>query len=98
MKEPICIERYGRTEWRFNNKLYRTDGPAIEYSDGSNHWWLNDKRHRLDGPAIEWANGDIQWWINGKVLCTKEIEDWIEDNKIELSTDEGKMAVKMRWG
>ena len=26
-------------------ELHRTDGPAIEYADGSKEWYLNGKRH-----------------------------------------------------
>jgi hypothetical protein len=27
-----------------NGKLHRTDGPAIEYSNGGGSWYLNDVR------------------------------------------------------
>ena len=46
--------------------LHRTDGPAVEYADGSKFWYINDQRHRTDGPAIELANGDKYWYINGQ--------------------------------
>lgn len=28
----------------YNSKLHRTDGPAVEYSNGTKWWYLNDKR------------------------------------------------------
>jgi hypothetical protein len=49
-----------------NGKCHRTDGPAIEYPDGSKFWYLNGKLHRVDGPAIEDANGAKRWFMNGK--------------------------------
>jgi hypothetical protein len=27
--------------WYLNGKLHRTDGPAIEHSDGDKEWYLN---------------------------------------------------------
>lgn len=48
------------------NKLHRTNGPAIEYCDGSKHWYTNGLRHRVGGPAIELNNGDKYWFIKGK--------------------------------
>ena len=55
-----------RISWYLANQLHRTDGPAIEWADGSRAWWINGKRHRTDGPAHEGANGTREWWINGK--------------------------------
>lgn len=47
--------------------LHRTDGPAIEWSDGGKSWYLNGNRHREDGPAAEYANGSKFWWLNGNL-------------------------------
>ena len=49
-----------------NGEYHRTDGPAIERSDGSKYWYLNGKRHRTNGPAVEYNNGTKEWWINGE--------------------------------
>lgn len=51
--------------WYINGKLHRTDGPAIEYSDGSKEWYINGEQHRTDGPAVECPNGYRTWYING---------------------------------
>jgi len=56
-----------RIEWRFDGKLHRLNGPAVECSDGTKYWYQNDYLHRLDGPAIEHSNGDKYWYQNGKL-------------------------------
>lgn len=104
-----------------NSNFHRTDGPALEYANGSEEWWLDGKRHRTDGPAIvyknppeEWwfqhghkhrlcgpavnMNGNIEWWIHGKVLDTQEVETWLDDNDIDLSTQVGQTTFKLRFG
>jgi hypothetical protein len=53
-----------------NGKHHRTDGPAIEDSDGTKEWRLNGKRHRTDGPAVEWSNGMKVWYLNGELHRT----------------------------
>ena len=55
------------TEYR-NEKgqLHREDGPAVEYSNGTNEWWVDDQLHREGAPAIECADGDKEWWVNGQ--------------------------------
>ena len=55
-----------RVVWYLDGKRHRTDGPAVEWADGTREWWLNGKTHRTDGPALEWANGDRFWFLNGR--------------------------------
>ncbi len=38
----------GKKEWWFNRKLHRTDGPAIEYSNGAKEWFLKGYWYRLE--------------------------------------------------
>ena len=54
------------------NQLHRTDGPAVEWSDGYKSWYINGKRHRTDGPAIERLNGSKEWyyWFYKKKYST----------------------------
>jgi hypothetical protein len=59
------IDEYGSKYWYLNGKRHRTDGPAVEFSEGDNLWFLNDKLHRTDGPAIEHNNGNKWWYLNG---------------------------------
>ena len=60
----------GTKEWCLNDKLHRTDGPAIERADGTKEWFLNGNRHRTDGPAYEDADGTKAWWLNDKLHRT----------------------------
>ena len=46
--------------------LHRTDGPAVEYTDGAKSWYVNGRRHRTDGPAVEYADGTKFWYVDGK--------------------------------
>jgi hypothetical protein len=59
------IDSAGNKLCYLNGKLHRTDGPAVEWSDGTKYWYINGKRHRTDGPAMENANGNKYWYING---------------------------------
>jgi hypothetical protein len=47
-------------------ELHRTDGPAVEWPDGTREWWVDGKLHRVDGPASDWPNGYREWWVDGK--------------------------------
>jgi hypothetical protein len=38
------IDDVGSKCWRLNGKLHRTDGPAIEYADGSKYWYYEGKK------------------------------------------------------
>lgn len=87
----------GHKEWWIDCKQHRLDGPAIIYSDGTKAWYINDKLHRLDGPAVEDADGTKEWYIDGNELSTKEVETWIKKNKIDLKTEAGQVAFKLRW-
>ena len=79
------------------NYYHRLDGPAFEEADGTKYWFVDGKVHRLDGPAVEFASGTKAWWINDKELSTEEVEDWLEENNIDLKTEEDQMAFKLRW-
>ena len=62
----VQVFNNGNKYWYQNDKLHRTDGPAVEYSSGYKEWWKNDKLHRENGPAIEYADGSKSWWLNHK--------------------------------
>jgi hypothetical protein len=80
-----------------DSNLHRLDGPAIEYKDGTKEWCVDGKCHRLDGPAVEYKNGTKEWWVNGKYLDTKEVETWLKENNVDLSTEEGQAAFNVYW-
>ena len=57
-----------------------------------------DKLHHLGRPAVEYTDGSSkEWWIDGEELDTEEVELWIEENNIDLKTQEDQMAFKLRW-
>jgi hypothetical protein len=63
----VGTNKHGTIERRNEEgQKHRTDGPAVEYTDGTKHWYIRDQRHRTDGPAIEHANGSKYWYIRGK--------------------------------
>ncbi len=53
--------------------------------------------HRLDGPAVEFDFGRERWFIDGKELPEDRVPRWIEENEIDLDTEEGQMAFKLMW-
>jgi hypothetical protein len=40
----VTVDEYGTKRSFFNNGLHRTDGPAIEWSNGTKSWYLNGVR------------------------------------------------------
>jgi hypothetical protein len=68
--------------------LHRTEGPAVEWSDGSKEWWLYGKLHRTDGPAIEYSNGFTEWYLNGIQLTEEEF-----NKRTNLCTIDNKIVV-----
>jgi hypothetical protein len=42
--------------------LHRTDGPALEYRDGTKKWYDHGQLHRTDGPALITASGTEVWY------------------------------------
>ena len=65
----IKVDDYGK-RWYLDGKFHRTDGPAVEYTDGTKYWFLNDKFHRTDGPAVEHTDGTKLWYLDGKLHHT----------------------------
>jgi hypothetical protein len=59
-----------------DGEQHRTDGPAVEWANGSKQWWVNDQRHRTDGPAIEYTDGMKRWYIHGEELSEEEFRQW----------------------
>ena len=94
---PAVEDVDGIKEWWVDGKFHRLDGPAIEWENGTKQWWVDDKLYRLGGPAVEYASGTKEWWIDGRQMPTKEVETWLEENNIDLTTEEGQMALKLRW-
>ena len=51
-------------------KFHRTDGPAIEFADGTKSWFVEGRLHRTDGPAVKHANGSEYWYIDDRLHRT----------------------------
>ena len=54
-KDEVIIGKFHETDadiifYLKNNKLHRTDGPAV-ISPDTIEWYQNDKKHRVNGPA-----------------------------------------------
>lgn len=79
LRYRVEVDSYGnRCYYDTNGQLHRTDGPAIEYADGSKSWYQNGEYHRTDGPAIEWFNGYFEWWLNGEELTESEFNQRVK--------------------
>ena len=79
LKYRIEVDDDGsRRYYNTNGELHRTDGPAVEWSNGVKFWYHNDRLHRTDGPAVEWANGHNEWWINGVILTEAEFNQRVK--------------------
>ena len=48
------------------DRLHRTDGPALVHASGTREWWQHGLLHRTDGPAIEYADGRLAHWVHGR--------------------------------
>ena len=98
LKYHIEVDEDGsRRYYNTNGELHRTDGPAVEWSNGVKFWYHNDRLHRTGGPAVEWANGHKEWWINGVILTEAEFnqrvkmpeQDDFDSVKYRIEADEG---------
>ena len=67
------LHKNGDKTWKNSaGQYHRTDGPAIEYANGTKYWYFNGQLHRLDGPAIERADGTKYWYFKGERISEKE--------------------------
>ena len=71
LRYQVKVDSFGtRRYYNAAGQLHRTDGPAVEYANGSNYWYQNDELHRTDGAAIEYPDGTKRWYQNGKTHRT----------------------------
>lgn len=100
---PAVIKNDGIKFWFFNGQRHRLGGPATEWNQNEKEWWANGKRHRIDGPAVEWNDSQgyplmSSYYIDGNQINSNSIEQWIEENDIDLSTEAGQVAFVLKWG
>jgi hypothetical protein len=94
MEPKMTITTDGDTFWLLPNGVnHRTDGPAIEFSDGDKWWVLNGEHHRTDGPAIEYMSGNVEFRLRGEYYT---FDEWLIANT-EISEEE-KVMMKLRYG
>lgn len=108
---PAVIEYFSNGKkyeesWFVNDELHRMEGPAITcwYRTGQiahKQWYQNNCLHRIDGPAyIKYKSGQIKetrWCLHGEELPFYEVENWIEENKIDVATKKGQFEFMLRW-
>lgn len=96
---PAIETSIGDREWWINGNRHRDCGPAVERTNGDREWFQNGILHRTDGPAIDRSQSGFgyQWWINGRRLNEQQVNDWIKENNIVLSTQSGQTAFILRW-
>tara|TARA_R110000868_G_scaffold77151_3_gene221249 strand:+ start:2082 stop:2342 length:261 start_codon:yes stop_codon:yes gene_type:complete len=83
--KPICTINYiGDKIWYLNGLLHRTDGPAIEFSNGDKSWYLNGLRHREDGPAYEGVYGLQSWYYHGSYIYCKDNQEFLRIVKLKM--------------
>lgn len=66
LRITIRIDKDGNVSWYRDDKLHRSNGPAIKTVDGTLQWFVDGKMHRTDGPAWEGITGYKAWYFNGR--------------------------------
>ena len=79
LKYRIVVDEKGtRRYYNKDDRLHRTNGPAVEYTDGTKRRLQDGQYHRIDGPAMEYPTGDNRWFINGKELTEAEFNQAVK--------------------
>ena len=80
LKYRIAVDARGtRRYYNSADQLHRTNGPAVEWRNGTKSWYQYGLRHRTDGPAIEYLDGTKVWYINGVRLAEDEFNQRVEN-------------------
>ena len=56
MRNRLIVGTDGTKCWYVNNRLHRTDGPAVECADGSKSWYVNGKQYGTNKSFQQAAN------------------------------------------
>jgi hypothetical protein len=73
----VKIDESGTKRWYLNDKLHRTDGPAVEYANGSKLWYLNH---------VEYTKADWRKQLKAKADWRKQLKakaDWRKQLKAD---------------
>lgn len=95
---PAIMRVSGTREWWVNGQLHRKNKPAVE-GHSVNVYYKHGLLHRIDGPAVDHKNsGGLDLYaINGDALDTEEVNEWINNHKVDLSTEFGKFLFVLRF-
>lgn len=52
--------------------------------------------YNLEGTVIELTRTG-EWRIDQKILPGEYVDDWLEENNVDLDTVEGQVAFKLMW-
>jgi len=55
-------------------KLHRSNGAAIEYSDGSKSYYRHGYLHREDGPAVVRSSGKSRYYLFNKAVNRYDVK------------------------
>jgi hypothetical protein len=67
MKNGMYTSTAGIIRYYKNDKLHRSDGPALIQPTGEEAWFLFGLRHREDGPAIYSSDGKFKsYYVHGR--------------------------------
>ena len=72
------VDAKGNIHWLCGLRKHRTDGPAVEWANGTKEWFQNGQRHRIDGVAIDYANGYKRWLIHGVEMTEAEFNQAVK--------------------
>ena len=81
--QEIKIDKLGTARYYCNGQLHREDGPAIEYTNGSNSWYFHGLLHREDGPAVINADGTMIWYYNYSMVDVSSNEEFLRLMKLK---------------
>jgi hypothetical protein len=96
----------GTTSSKYDSskEVHRTDGPAVEYADGTKAWYIDGKQHRIDGPAAEYSDGRKCWFTCGRlhrvdgpaVEYTDGDKSWYIDDERYTKKDFNKLIKEVK--
>jgi hypothetical protein len=88
-------------------KLHRDDGPAQDWTNGSQGWWQHGQLHRVDGPAITHPSGQREWYQHGlrhrldgpAVITFLGDEYWYQEGLLHCETGPAQLSAtgNKRW-
>lgn len=64
-EDCVCFKaRVGNIRWYKNGIIHRNNGPALQWTEGTDCYYKDGFLHRENGPAIDGRAISV-WYING---------------------------------